>query len=79
MDIHTKVELWQAFLWPAMTLVLNVVFSVKPPEWWEERALAFQWVRIFCAGTGLDISDTLHRLKGAAEKKAEQAKNNTPQ
>lgn len=35
--MNSKIELWQLFIWPAITAVLNVVLRTKTPEEWVER------------------------------------------
>jgi hypothetical protein len=76
--IHDKIELWQAFLWPMVTGLLNVLFRMKSPEQWvefaEKQPRLAGVVRLIRAA-GFDPVKSMESLKQVAAKKPAPAKN----
>ena len=80
--MHEKIETWVAFVWPAITFVLNAFWAQKTEEWWHEWADKKGWFgmsiltfKSICQKYGADPGPDLNALKG---KKPAEPQNDQP-
>ena len=69
--MHERVELWNVFLWPALSALLNIVLRARTAEQWafmcEEMPRLAAALRLLRA-LGVDPRSRLGRLRPAGTK-----------